>query len=43
MLERYETPEMEVIELEVQDVVTTSGNGQTPPGGGGIVLPDDEW
>lgn len=26
MREKYETPEMEVIEFETEDVITTSGN-----------------
>ena len=40
-MERYQMPEMEVIEMPVQDVVKTSG--KPSGGGGGIVLPDDEF
>lgn len=30
MKEIYETPEMEVVEFETEDVITTSGIGDTP-------------
>lgn len=38
-------PEAKVICFPRQDVITTSGqtNGNPVGGGGGIVLPDDEW
>ena len=26
MKERYETPEMEIVEFETEDIITTSGN-----------------
>ena len=26
MKERYETPEMEIVEVETEDIITTSGN-----------------
>ena len=26
MNERYETPEMEIVEFETEDIITTSGN-----------------
>jgi hypothetical protein len=37
MKEIYETPEMEVVEFETEDVITTSGIGDTP-----FVPVDDE-
>lgn len=34
MKERYETPEMEIVEFETEDIITTSGGstevGETP-------------
>lgn len=39
---KYIEPEMEVIMFDFEDVITTSG-GHPVGGGGGIVLPDDEW
>lgn len=27
MKERYETPEMEIVKFETEDIITTSGNG----------------
>lgn len=38
---KYIEPEMEVIIFDSEDIITTSGG--RPVGGGGIVLPDDEW
>ena len=35
--QKYSEPEIEVIFLDTDDVIATSG------GGGGIVLPDDKW
>ena len=29
MKERYETPEMEIVEFETEDIITTSGAGDT--------------
>lgn len=37
--QKYIEPELEVIMLGANEVVTTSGGSS----GGGIVLPDDEW
>lgn len=34
MREQYETPEMEVIEFETEDVITTSGGTGSVIGGG---------
>ncbi len=31
MKERYETPEMEIVEFETEDVITTSGGGIDTP------------
>lgn len=31
MKERYETPEMEIVEFETEDIITTSGNGNDLP------------
>ncbi len=42
-MKRYETPEMEILAIGTEDIVTTSGgNGNTPPwqGGGGIEGPE---
>ncbi len=40
MERKYIEPEMEVTKFSIADVITTSdGIG----GGGGIILPDDEW
>ena len=30
MKERYETPEMEIVEFETEDIITTSGEPETP-------------
>ena len=30
MKEKYTAPEMEIVEFEVEDVITTSGGGLTP-------------
>lgn len=30
MKEKYETPEMEIVEFETEDVITASGLGDTP-------------
>lgn len=30
MKERYETPEMEIVEFETEDIITTSGNDDLP-------------
>ena len=30
MKERYETPEMEIVEFETEDIITTSGNDLPP-------------
>ena len=30
MKERYETPEMEIVEFETEDIITTSGAPETP-------------
>lgn len=30
MKERYETPEMEIVEFETEDIITTSGVLETP-------------
>ena len=30
MKERYETPEMEIVEFETEDIFTTSGEPETP-------------
>lgn len=35
MKEIYETPEMEIVEFEMEDVITTSGEGGYIPGDGG--------
>ena len=32
MKERYETPEMEIVEFETEDIITTSGNDLRPVG-----------
>ena len=32
MKERYETPEMEIVEFETEDIITTSGNALPPVG-----------
>ena len=32
MKERYETPEMEIVEFETEDIITTSGNDLPPMG-----------
>ena len=32
MKERYETPEMEIVEFETEDIITTSGNDLPPTG-----------
>ena len=32
MKERYETPEMEIVEFETEDIITTSGNYLPPVG-----------
>lgn len=32
MKERYETPEMEIVEFETKDIITTSGNDLPPMG-----------
>lgn len=31
MKERYETPEMEIVEFETEDIITTSGNDNDLP------------
>jgi hypothetical protein len=36
---QYIEPEIEITMFDVEDVITTSDG----LGGGGIVLPDDEW
>lgn len=34
MKERYETPQMEIVEFETEDIITTSGNqGHNDPDG----------
>lgn len=49
MQKEYQVPEIEVIALSNEDVITTSnqnnsGSGSSGSGaGGGIVLPDDEF
>lgn len=30
MKERYETPEMEIVEFETEDIITASGNDDLP-------------
>ena len=30
MKERYEVPEMEIVEFETEDIITTSGDPETP-------------
>lgn len=37
MKERYETPEMEIVEFETEDIITTSGENALP--GVGIEQP----
>ena len=32
MKERYETPEMEIVEFETEDIIRTSGNDLPPMG-----------
>ena len=32
MKERYETPEMEIVEFETEDIITTSSNDLPPMG-----------
>ena len=32
MKERYETPEMEIVEFETEDIITTCGNDLPPMG-----------
>lgn len=32
MKEKYETPEMEIVEFETEDIITTSGGGSTEVG-----------
>ena len=32
MKERYETPEMEIVEFETEDIIMTSGNDLPPMG-----------
>ena len=41
-MKRYETPEMEILAIGTEDIVTASGGGGTPPwqGGGGIEGPE---
>lgn len=39
-MKKFETPEMEVVKFEAVDVITTSGDPVSPPGG--IITPDDE-
>ena len=41
MQKKYESPEMDVIELEVSDAIVASG-GSFGPDGGGIIGPGDE-
>ena len=41
MKEAYEVAEMEIIEFETEDVITTSGGGQI--GGGDLVFVDLEF
>ena len=36
-MEKYTTPEMEIIEFETEDVITTSGGDGTGQGGSGDV------
>ncbi len=33
-MKQYTTPEMEIVELDAQDVITTSGGGYELPGWG---------
>jgi hypothetical protein len=46
-IKQYETPEMEVIELEMQDIIASSfGQGGETEGGGAVLAPkkqDDFW
>lgn len=37
----YFTPELEMVQFSVEDIITTSGSGAGS--GGGIPLPPDEW
>ncbi len=37
MKKRYNVPEIEITEFQVEDVITATNPG------GGIVLPDDDW
>lgn len=39
-MKQFEAPEMEVVQFEIADVITTSGEST---GGGGTVLPPDEF
>ena len=42
-MKKFETPEIEVVEFAVEDVITTSGEGDVGgTGGNGTQLPDDE-
>ena len=43
MKEKYQNPEMEIIEMDVEDVVRTSGGCQCVGQEASIVLPDDNW
>lgn len=40
--QKYVRPEIVMNMCDLEDVIRTS-EGQTTGGGGGIVLPDDEW
>lgn len=40
MLEKYETPEVEFVEMEEEDVIVASGTGQCTGGRGGIEVND---
>lgn len=31
MKEKYETPKMEIVEFESEDIITTSGDNELPP------------
>ena len=47
--QQYTEVQMEIIHFEVYDIITTSNGMESEApvgptgGGGGVVLPDDEW
>lgn len=42
-MRKYETPDMEIIHFQTEDIILTSGSGSGPDQGGGEIGGGDGW